>query len=182
MAVTIVDRLHKEFQALVVLLDREVEPSIKVTADDTFRKVLLLSAASHFERVVTDAVLGFVSEASTGNERVVEFVRRQGLNRGYHTLFEWDGKNANKFFGLFGEAFREAMGIRLKEDEKLTDAIKAFLELGRDRNRLIHEDLGQFVLEKTAAEIFALYELAAHFVDALPDLLRMEEPQGERGA
>jgi hypothetical protein len=63
------------------------------------------------------------------------------------------------------------MEARLKNDQALGDAIRAFFELGRERNRLIHQDLGQFVLEKTTEEIFGLYELAARFVEALPDLL-----------
>lgn len=172
MAATIVDRLHTEFQALVALLERDAEPSLLITADDTFRKVLLLSAASHFERVVTDAILGFVSLASSGNERVVEFVRRKGLSRQYHTLFDWDRGNANPFFGLFGEAFKVAMEARLKNDQALAEAIRAFLDLGRERNRLIHQDLGQFVLEKTSGEIFTLYGLGSRFVEALPELLK----------
>lgn len=155
-----------------MVLEREAEPSLRITADDTFRKVLLLCAASHFERVVTESIVGFVSQASGSNPRVVEFVRLKGLKRQYHTLFAWKANNANQFFGLFGEDFKLAMEERLKADYELATAIRAFVELGDERNRLIHQDLGQYVLEKTSEEIFTLYKTATRFVEALPDLLK----------
>jgi hypothetical protein len=102
----------------------------------------------------------------------MEFVRRKGLSRQYHTLFDWDRGNGNPFFALFGETFRLAMEARVKSDLELAESVRAFLELGRERNRLIHQDLGQFVLEKTSGEIFALYGRGARFVEALPELLR----------
>ena len=168
---TIVERLHGEFQALVTVLEREAEPSLRVTADDTFRKLLLLSAASHFEHLVTDAVVTFSANASGGSERVVEFVRRKALSRQFHTLFDWERNNANAFFALFGDVFKANMEGLVKNDAGLAEAIRAFLEIGRERNRLIHQDLGSFSLEKTAAEIFALYQRASRFVQELPGLL-----------
>jgi hypothetical protein len=175
---TIVERLHREFQALATLLEREAEPSLRITADDTFRKVLLLSAASYFEYLVTEAVVAFVSSASAGNARLVEFVRRKGLSRQYHTLFNWEGNNANSFFGLFGDSYRAEMEAFVKNDAALAESIRAFLEMGRERNRLIHQDLGSFSLEKTATEIFDLYRRAARFVTELPALLARETPSG----
>lgn len=168
---TIVERLHGEFQALVAVLEKEAEPSLRVTADDIFRKVLLLSAASHFEHQVTEAVVAFTARASGESERVVEFVRRKALSRQYHTLFEWERNNANGFFALFGDAFKANMEGLVKNDAGLAEAIRAFLEIGRERNRMIHQDLASFSLEKTAAEIFALYQRASRFVQELPALL-----------
>ena len=119
---TIVERLHGEFQALASVLEKGAEPSLRVTADDTFRKVLLLSAASHFEHLVIAALVNFLSDASSGNERVVEFVRRKVLSRQYHTLFNWDGSNANSFFGLFGDGFKVEMATLVDEDSGLAEA------------------------------------------------------------
>lgn len=174
-----VDRLHVEFKTLVTTLGT-AEPSLVSTADDCFRKLLLLSAASHFERVITETILTFVAERSPKNPCVVEFVRRKGLTRQYHALFSWDdAKNgAMPFFALFGDAFKTQMKARLKDDTELDAGVAAFIELGGDRNRLIHQDLAQFVLEKTADEIFALYERAVRFPDALPSLLASADVAG----
>ena len=94
------------------------------------------------------------------------------MSRQYHTWFQWDGSNANSFFGLFGSDFRDFMKERIREDEELDGSVRAFLELGRERNRLVHQDFGTFPLEKTTAEIHALYTRAMRFVDAVPGALR----------
>jgi hypothetical protein len=168
---TIVHRLYEDFTALTGALGQAVEPSLCVTANDCFRKALLLAAASHFERTITASVLAYVEASSQKNPLVREFVRQKGLSRQYHTLFQWDGKNANKFFSLFGDDFRKHAEKCVRGDSKLEDGIKAFLELGDDRNRLVHEDFGNFSLEKTADEIFALFERAQTFTLQLDKLL-----------
>jgi len=145
MPVSVVDKLHSEFQTLVSVLEGASEPSLRITADDCFRKVLLLSAASYFERMVLDAVVTLVTETSR-HDCVISFVRFRALERQYHTLFNWKDNNANQFFGLFGEPFKLAMKERLKTDNELDEAIRAFMEIGRERNRLIHQDLGNFPL------------------------------------
>lgn len=43
MAPTIVDRLFDDFSALVAYLDDRSEPSLRITADESFRKSLLLA-------------------------------------------------------------------------------------------------------------------------------------------
>jgi hypothetical protein len=169
---TVVDRLYREFRELVDILAQASETSLTVTADDCFRKILLLSAASLFETAVTDIIHAFVSETTNRNECVVEFVRRKALARQYHTLFDWDKRNAGKFFGLFGDTLKTAMEARTKSDEEFAFAVAAFLELGGERNRLVHQNLGQLSLEKTADEIFQLYQRATVFIDQLPEVLR----------
>lgn len=168
---SIVDRLHEEFKALTELLRQQGEPSLVVTADDTFRKVLILSAASLFEAQVLEAIQRFVGQACAGNTRVIEFVRRKALARQYHALFSWEDRQANAFFALFGEEFKAAMTSRFKTDEAFAKAVGAFLEVGRERNRLVHQNFGHISLEKTADEIFELYRAAAVFVAELPSLL-----------
>lgn len=55
-----------------------------------------------------------------------------------------------------------------------------FLELGGERNRLVHEDFGAFTLEKTTEEIHALYCRTLHFVEAIPGALRDSTPTASR--
>jgi hypothetical protein len=63
------------------------------------------------------------------------------------------------------------MKSRLKEDENLKASLDAFLEIGRLRNELVHQDYANYVLLKTSAEIFQLYETAIRFIQALPQIL-----------
>lgn len=171
MSTTIVDRLYDDFIALAEHLGVDAEPSLCNTADECFRKTLLLAAGSYFEVQIITAILEFIKESSNGNNLAIEFVRSKALSRQYHTLFNWDAKNANQFYGLFGEKFKEFMKMQLENNEDMNDSISAFLEVGSERNRLVHQDFGTYTLEKTAKEIFALYQRANLFVINLKPLL-----------
>jgi hypothetical protein len=169
---TPVDRLYREATAVARALEEKAEVSLQVAASDNLRKSLLLASASHYEHKVTSAVADFVREASQGSRLVEQFVRNKAIARQYHTWFKWDDNNANQFFGLFGQEFRTLMGNRVKEREELRLSVKAFLELGNERNRLVHQDYATFALEKTLAEIYALYTQSLLFVSDLPVALR----------
>ena len=168
MADTIVDRLYSDFKQLVEHLNKSVEPSLCSAAEDNFRKSLLLAAASYFEDRLTAELVSFVGRASNRNILVTEFVRIRAISRQYFSLFEWEAGNANKFFSCFGNAFSTFMKAEVKADDELAKAIKAFIEIGLERNRLVHQNFGTFTLEKTAEEIFTLYQTASAFIDVIP--------------
>lgn len=172
MSQTVVDRLNREMEDLISVLDAAGEISLRSTADDNFRKALLLAAASHFEHCITDEVMRFVRECSLGNPLVEALVHNKAVSRQYHTWFDWDEKNANRFFGLFGRAFRDHMKARVRQNEELERSVEAFMEIGRERNRLVHQDFGTFSMEKTAQEIFRLYRQALPFVETVPTVFR----------
>lgn len=167
-----VDRLYREAAAVIQALGGESELSLRVSAADNLRKSLLLAAASHYEQRITSAVTDFVREASGGSCIVEQFVRNKAIARQYHTWFKWDDNNANHFFGLFGHEFRALMVSRVKEREDLQLSVRSFLELGNERNRLVHGDYATFTLEKTMEEIYSLYIQGLLFVSDLPDALR----------
>ena len=169
---TVVDRLHRDFAGLLAVLDEAGEVSLRSVADENFRKSLVLAAASYFERRMMEAVLTFVEDATNRNALVAALVRNKAVSRQYHTWFEWKGNNANSFFGLFGNDFRDFMKARIRGDGDLDDSVRAFLELGRERNRLVHQDFGAVPLEKTTEEIHALYRRATLFVESVPAALR----------
>lgn len=172
MPATVVDELHESFADLLSVLDKAGQVSLRAVADENFRKSLLLAAASYFEHRMTDAVMSFVEDATNRNVLVAALVRNKAVRRQYHTWFQWEQSNANSFFGLFGSDFRDFMKQRVKTDDELDGSVRAFLELGRERNRLVHQDFGTFPLEKTTREIHALYTRAMLFVDAVPGALR----------
>ena len=171
MTPTVVDRLQDEFSGLIAVLDKAGEISFRSTADDNLRKALLLAAASYFEHRMMDAVLSFVSKTTNNDVLITSLVRNKAVSRQYHTWFNWDAKNANSFFGMFGDGFRDFMKQKVRDDDELDASIRAFLELGSDRNRLVHQDFGSFSLEKTSEEIYALYGRAMTFIGAFPGAL-----------
>lgn len=169
---TSIDRLYQDFQALSTHLNADGQVSFSSLVDDNFRKALLLASASYFEHRICGTIVEFMHEISAQNTLLVEFLRNKAISRQYHTFFAWDSGNANTFFGLFGAAFREYMKAEIKQDTNIDAAIKAFLEIGAERNRLVHQDFGSYSLEKTADEIYALYRAALAFVEVLPEKLR----------
>jgi RiboL-PSP-HEPN len=169
---TPVDRLYREASEVVKALQQTPEVSLQLAAADHFRKGLLLAAASYFEYCICDCVLKFVRDRTAGSALVENFVRNKAIARQYHTWFKWDGNNANQFFSLFGSDFKSAMGDRIRRVEELQSSVRAFLEIGNERNRLVHQDYATFQMEKTLDEIYILYQSALKFVEALPTALR----------
>jgi hypothetical protein len=165
---TPVDRLYEEAMAVIQVLKSTGEVSLEISASDQFRKALLLAAASFFEKKICDSVLDFVREQTSGSPLIENFVRAKAIARQYHTLFDWDASNANKFFGLFGEDFKILMTQRVRQSTDIQEAVKAFLEVGSERNKLVHQDYASFPLEKTLEEIYDLYKKAQTFADLFP--------------
>jgi hypothetical protein len=167
MALSDVDRIHKEFMDLIEFLSQHGEISLQNSTDDSFRKVLIISAASYFEHELTAIVTEFVDQITSSDALVGALVQNKAVSRQYHTWFKWDAKNANQFFGMFGDEFKAHMGELVKGSGDLDKAVKAFLELGDGRNRLAHQNFAAFALEKTADEIFRLYQDAVPFIDSM---------------
>lgn len=150
--ITVVGRIYRDISDISGHLGTE-RLSFSVTADEIFSKYLLLASASYFEERVKAILLNYVEESSGGNERLVELVRNKVTDRGYYTLFNWNSNNANQFWGLFGRSFRAKMNARVQGDVRLGNSVKAFIQLTRDRNDLVHENIGAFSIEKTSDEI-----------------------------
>ena len=182
MASTPVDALHREFGDLLAVLDEAGEISLRSTADANFRKALLLAAASYFERQLTDVVVSFAEAATSPNHVVAWLIKRRVVERQYHTWFAWDARNANRFFGMFGDSFRDHMRSLVDENNKLSLSIEAFMEIGRERNRMVHQDYGSYTLEKTSEEIYEMYRSATRFVERFSQELRRYSSIGEDAA
>ena len=171
-ASTTVDVLHREFAEILVFLEGNQEISMRDAADGNFRKALLLAAASYFEHRLTEAVVVFAQEVTTNDHVVAWLIRNRVVERQYHTWFDWTARNANRFFSMFGESFGRHMKDVVSENDDLSSSIRAFMEIGRDRNRLVHQNFGSFALEKTSSEIYETFRMATRFVDWFPDALR----------
>ena len=169
---TAVDRLYSEANALIKLLQHSSELSLQVAASDHFRKALLLASASYFEDRVSNLVLEYVRQRAYGSSLIENFVRNKAIARQYHSWFAWDDNNANRFFSLFGSEFKALMGARVRASLEMQASIKAFLELGNERNRLVHQNYATFPMEKTLDEVYMLYKHSRAFVEALPDAFK----------
>lgn len=171
---SVIDELHVDFLAVIEEIG-ETNISLRNTAINNFRKSLLLSAASFFEKEITEVLKAKIRDWGGNRAELNELVRVKVIERQYHTLFNWDGRNANKFFKLFGTDFGEFMASQVEMDNALKDSIAAFIEVGRERNRLVHSNFGSYTLEKTFDEIFTLYSKGKEFVDSIPEFFEKFE-------
>mgnify|MGYP004713346167 CR=1 FL=1 len=173
MSETIVDTLHSDFSILLNYLTDKNEISFQNLVNDNFRKSLLLSSASYFENALSECVYRFVVECTFERHIIAFMVRRNVIERKYHTWFEWGkSNNANSFFAIFGEEFSNYAKAYVRENDSIARAIKAFLDIGTDRNRLVHQNFASFTLEKTSEEIYRDFLLAKQFVDWFPVFLK----------
>lgn len=174
---SLIDTLFRRNKEITEFLADSKQVTFETDVSDTFRKVLVLSIASFFEQRVKDLLFRFVVH-NTASEIIPEFVKNKALERQYHTFFNWEAKNANSFFGLFGSEFKAICQEKIGNDEKLNEAVRSFLELGHTRNQLVHMNFASFQLPKSDEEYYVLYKNAALFVDFLEDLLESEAKKG----
>lgn len=163
----LVDRIYEDNKALLEYLNENKEISFKSDMDDKLKKIILLSSASYFETIITDLLIDFSISATNNNEKFVSFIKNKGLKRQYHTLFDWDKTNINSFVGLFGSDFKSSVNNDLSKSDELEIAVKSFLTLGNERNKLVHINFANYYIDMTSEEIYALYLNATKMVDYL---------------
>ena len=171
MSDSIIDAIYKRNKEITSFLSNAREVTFESDVRDTFRKFLVLSIASYFEKEIKDIIFDFVKRKSQ-SELIPNFVQHKAIERQYHTFFQWDGNNANAFFGLFGQDFKEKCKEITSSDAELETAVKSFLELGRTRNELVHFDFSTYQLSKNDEEYYALYHSADRFVKFLREQLK----------
>ena len=163
-----IEELWKDHNDLAAYLQASNELHLLSTVQDSFRKTLLIAAASYFEVRFTETIVGLYQEADRGAGILSEFVRRKAIGRSFASLFNWDSGNANSFYNLFGPDFSGYMKERVRADDALAEAVKAFIEIGHLRNELVHKNYADFRLDKTVDEIYRLYHAAAYFLSYFP--------------
>jgi hypothetical protein len=164
---SIVDRIYQENSDLFKFLEEKNEPSFMIQFCTVFSKTLLLSAASYFEYEICRMVQTFIERKTQNDECIISIIKQKAIERQYHTYFDWNGVNANKFFSLFGNTFKEKKLKDVKDNPTLQSAIKSFLELDNERNKLVHQNFADCTIEKTAEEVYKLYKQATLFIDFL---------------
>lgn len=159
---TIIDDYYDQYSALIKKLVDEGSLSEAQALQDTLRRTSVVGAASFFEQALKDALLTFVSNRSGSDPAVTTIVKMSLIDRGFHQMFQWEGKNANKFFSHFGSELGEEMKKGCAGE--LKSPVQSFMELGNLRNCIVHQNFHIFYFEKTLDECYASYRDAQQFV------------------
>jgi len=177
---TPVDILNEEYKSIVDYLNASVQPSLSSDVNKYFKKVIALSSASYFEHQIQEILIEFITRESNSNSKVINVFKKKAITMQYHTYFEWGekdnpdkpGKNANKFFSLFGDDFKKQVENEIKQSSELEISMKAFLEIGHLRNILVHSNFAAYNLEnKTTDDMYNLYKTGTKFVDFIHNKL-----------
>jgi RiboL-PSP-HEPN len=161
---SIIDRLYSDTSQLLSQLSEHGDLSMQSFVNSNLRKVLLLSAASWFEVRISAAVERFSTVHSNGHPGIEALIKRKAVERQYHTYFDWKNEKPGPFYSLFGDVCGGELKELVNDDAELKDALAAFLELGNLRNELVHGNFAAFPFNKTAEEVYALYQRADKFV------------------
>lgn len=162
---TVIDALYQQNREALTVVSGADEVSIASDLDNKLKKHLVMAAASYFETEIRNTIETFAAKASGNNPAVIALIKNKALERQYHTFFDWEKRNANKFFSHFGEPFNTQCREDVKNRLEIADAASAFLELGEMRNKLAHLNFALFPIEKTSEEIYSLYQKAHMFLD-----------------
>lgn len=168
---TIIDQQYISGNSLVDYLKEQKELTFFNEAENNFRKTILLSTASYFEKEFTDLLLEFAKSQSDENEMIISIIKQRAVSRQYHANFDWEASNANKFFALFGTEFKAKMIAQVKDNVDLDKSIKAFLEIGNERNKMVHQNFAEITIDKTAEEIYGLYQTSLLFIETMKNEL-----------
>ena len=136
------------------------------------QKYFALSIASFFEHRITKAILEYAERHSDERRYSYHIIRIRAIERQYSKFFDWDLSNAHKFFAMFGQDCKDAFVEKKKQDPLLKSAEVDFIEIGRLRNELVHENFLTYPFPKTLEEIESKYKSADYFVRYVEEELR----------
>ena len=166
-----IERQYQDSQELYNYLLGKGEISFATYIDNVYKKVLVLSAASYFESKISELISKYAAKASGSDKRIVKLIESKVIERQYHTLFDWKANNTNTFWKLFGEETKESVRQKINGDEKLKTAEQCFIDLGRQRNLLVHENFAEFDVNITLEEIYKKYRQACNFISLIETVL-----------
>lgn len=161
---TIIDKVFQDYTDVTNYLKNNNQISLLTTAEDTFRKALLLSSASYFETILQEMISKLAMDKSDSNAMIIAIIKQKALSRQYHTWFDWKTPSAGTFFAMLGEDYKSTITAELKSDAEFKECLNSFLEIGATRNLLVHENFAQFPLQKTMEELYSLYQIAMGFI------------------
>lgn len=161
---SVIDNLYTGTSRLLTQLTAAGDLSMHSFANENLRKVLLLSAASWFETRISAAVERFANIQSNGHSGIEALVKRWAVDGMYHRYFEWRKQKPGPFYSLFGEQCGAILKSEIIGSQELKKALDDFLELGNLRNELVHENFAAYPFEKTAEEVYELFQSAEKFV------------------
>lgn len=174
-----IESFYSTHRDLIDFLLANGQPTFAADASDNFRRSLVLAITSSFEHDISEIVRSLPARHANGNPFLTELVVQKAVTRQYHTYFEWDKPNANKFFSMFGPAYKAVSQKKFSDDPNFRASVLSFLSLGETRNRMVHQNYLQFSLDLSPDDIILKFRQAKCFVDYIRQSLLPTDNQDE---
>lgn len=162
---------YEDANRLIGLASSQGDISFVKEIASILQKNYIICCASCFEASLTSQLLKYIETKAGLDSPLLSFVQNKAISRQFHTWFNWDGNNANHFFGLFGKNFLSYMKQQVKDNCELDQSIRSFLSLGRQRNELAHGNLIHASCNTALEEAYKLANEASLFVDSFTSYL-----------
>lgn len=176
MSVASIEAFYQGHVEIIDFLLKNGQPSFASDANDNFRRSLILAVASFFESEICAIVRALPAHHADGNAFLTALIDQKAVTRQYHSYFDWEKTNANKFFSMFGPEYRIACQKKVESDADFQAAVRAFLSLGVARNRVAHQNYVDFTVDKTPADIIEEFRRALTFVEYVRSSLLPAKP------
>ena len=71
------------------------------------------------------------------------------------------------YFGSFWRGNKDRVREQINDNDELKQAEQSFIDLGRRRNLLVHENFAEFDVNITVEEIYLKYQQACYFISLI---------------
>lgn len=159
-----IEELLRQQREIVAQLRSQGLPDLPLAADDMLRKFFVMACGSYFEDWISAELARLGREA--GGAVLGAFIEGR-LKRQYHTLFEWEGRNVNKFLTLFGPVVKSDLQAKINGDAILKQGMGYFIDIGHRRNELAHSNIAFESFNLTLDELEDRFRQAHRFVTFL---------------
>lgn len=146
------------------------DPSSLVDYEDIFRKHLIVSAASYFEKEILGILETWCCQVCHNDEMIVTLVRKKALERQYFRYFDWNipaEKAVKNFFKFFGPRFADSAGAELTPPSELSEACKDFCQISHLRDTMVHNNYAAYSIELDSEQIYTKYKSAIRLIHYL---------------
>ena len=165
-----IDAIHEAYNTqrrIIDLLSAHNEPSLAAEHAAIASKMLLLASASYFEHQIGSLIGEFTARVSRLDKRLISLIKSRVIERQYHSYFQWNANNINSFLAMFGPDFKAECGAEIEASDDVAAAVKAFIEIGRIRNGIVHSNLLAAALDITVDEVIIKHDAAMGVITLL---------------
>lgn len=165
-----VEDLKSSADSVKSYLMEKGEISLVNTAEDVWRKSVLIAAASYFEHELGKAI-GRSIAAHDVPTQFQSLIDSKAVSRQFYSYFDFNSANTNKLFNSFGANCKEKAEAEIKASGELKEAQKGFLEVCSLRNQMVHSNYAAFSIDLTTDEIYEKYQKGRKFLEFFEKLI-----------